>query len=247
MSFDRVHFELSHYCNLGCKFCYAAFAKQGMSTEAAKKIIKWIKQKGTKLLVFGGGDPLLRKDLAELLEYCKELSQPVAIDTNGLLLNEEFLEIIKDKVIRIGIPLDGACEATQYKIRGKKGLFKKSMQNIKKLSKYGIPFKVNTMVCKHNLNEISKIGHLIEKYVPSRWSVHQFCPVERGNLHKELFEISNKEYYALQAKIIHEFPQLNIKFPCQETSNGTYNIISPEGVMYTVRNGKNFQLPNLIN
>ena len=101
------------------------------------------------------------------------------------------------------------------------------------------------MVCKHNLNEISKIGHLIEKYKPSRWSVHQFCPVERGNTHKAFFEVTNKEYYTLQAKIMHEFPELNIKFPCQETSNGTYNIISPEGVMYTVKGNKNYILNKL--
>jgi len=86
---EVVHLEISNKCNLNCKYCYTKEreAKQELKTEDWFKIINSLAEYNIFQVTFGGGEPLLREDMLELLDYCINHNLNIAITTNGILLS----------------------------------------------------------------------------------------------------------------------------------------------------------------
>lgn len=137
---EHVYFSLTSRCTLRCEMCDVAKAssrpEDELSTSKVKEIISQIKGLGIKHIIFSGGEPFLREDLLEILEFA--LSAPienVALVTNGILLDEQIIEkLIKIKLTHITVSLDG-MEKTNDAVRGW-GTFKKIVDNIDKLIFY---------------------------------------------------------------------------------------------------------------
>jgi len=84
---EVVHLELTDRCNLKCKYCYKEKSKKmELKTEDWYKIIDSLVEYGIFQVTFGGGEPLMRKDMPDLLDYCVNKNLNVAMTTNGILL-----------------------------------------------------------------------------------------------------------------------------------------------------------------
>ena len=162
---EHVYFSLTSRCNLRCRMCdipkNPSRIEDELSVSKIKDIILQIKDMGIKHIIFSGGEPLLREDLIELVEFAVANSiKMVDIITNGILLTDDIIQsLIKLKLNHITISLDGLRESND-KIRGE-GVFDKAETNIDKFNYYKSQLDssfptvgINFTIMDENINDI---------------------------------------------------------------------------------------------
>jgi radical SAM family uncharacterized protein len=151
--------KLTYNCNLKCKMC--PFWKRpniDLSTENEKAVLKQIYDSGACAIAFEGGEPLLRKDLGEILAFSKSLPLQTSLITNGTLLESKIDEIAPYINGGIYVSLDGIGK-THDLIRGVNGCFKEAIKGIRAASKK-IPVAINTTIMAENIYEIENLVKL---------------------------------------------------------------------------------------
>ncbi len=169
-------------CPLNCKFCFAnRFAKKSaeLSTARAKKLIASLALRGVKVLVFSGGDPLCRADLAQLMRFAKGLGMKTIVHTTGIS-PKAALEKIIPFCDRINLPLDGA-RAVHAKVRGNTGHFDAVIGTLRFLRGRNLPASVTTMVSKKNAGGVLGIARILKRF-PNvvLWRCLEFRPLFRA-------------------------------------------------------------------
>jgi MoaA/NifB/PqqE/SkfB family radical SAM enzyme len=162
---EHVYFPLTNRCNLRCQMCdiskNPSSIEEELSTDKIKEIIAQIKDMGIKHIIFSGGEPLLRQDLFEIIQFSVEKSiEMVDLITNGMLLNDDIIQrLIKLKLNHITISLDG-LEENNDSIRGR-GVFKNAENNIDKFNFYKSKYNsgsptigINFTIMDKNINDI---------------------------------------------------------------------------------------------
>jgi radical SAM family uncharacterized protein len=168
--------KLTYNCNLRCKMCpFWKRSSQDLSIEREKAILRQIYDSGVGGIAFEGGEPLLRKDLIEILAYSRSLPLHTSLITNGTLLKSRIDEIAPYINGVVYVSLDGV-EKTHDRIRGVSGCFKKAVQGIN-AAKQKVPVTINTTIMAENLHEIQDMVRLA-KEMGVRISVavaHEYC------------------------------------------------------------------------
>jgi len=176
-----VVFDITNKCNLKCIHCYSSKHKKELTTNDVFKIIDMLYEKGAGVIDFGGGEPLLRKDIYKILSYSKEVGFYTSITTNGLFLNKECINHLKTlNIDHVCISLDGYTPKTHDYIRNKKGTFEEVIKNIKKCVNAGINTQISTVIMKRNFNELRNIFNLLKKLNVDGWYVYDFIPAGHG-------------------------------------------------------------------
>ena len=127
-----VVWNMTQACNLRCRHCYAHAVAQAsdseLTTAQARDMIDDLSGFGVPVLLFSGGEPLLRSDLEELASYAVEKGMRAVISTNGTLITEEKAQALKKVGLSyVGVSLDG-LEHVHDRFRGKRGAFKEAME-----------------------------------------------------------------------------------------------------------------------
>lgn len=162
-----VVWNITRQCNLKCIHCYAqakdiSFDNE-LSTEEGISLLDDLAQFGVPVILFSGGEPLVRKDLFELAAYAVKKGMRAVISTNGTLLTEKRARMLKNIGLSyVGISLDG-MEEIHDRFRGVKGAFKKTVEGIKNCQKAEIKVGLRFTINRFNADEIPKIFHFIEK------------------------------------------------------------------------------------
>lgn len=172
-------------CNLKCRHCYMSsdnkVYKNELTTEEAKKFIDDLAEFNVPVLLFSGGEPLIRPDFFELAAYAVAKGIRPTLSTNGTLITPEVAKKIKDiGVGYVGISLDGLREVND-KFRGKEGAFQKAMEGIKNCvavdQRVGLRFTIN----RHNYEELNEIFDFIEEENIDRVCFYHLVYSGRGN------------------------------------------------------------------
>ncbi|KAB8231213.1 radical SAM enzyme [Aspergillus alliaceus] len=179
-----VNYHFTRQCNKTCGFCFhTASTSHIESIENAKHGLSLLKEAGMRKLNFAGGEPFLYpKFLGEAVDFCKEVLclESVSIVTNGSLVKETFLVKHGHNIDILAISCDSFNEATNKEIGRGSGDHVKSLYQIRDLCrKYGIKFKINTVVCKLNFQE--DMNKYIEDLAPFRWKCFQVLLVSGEN------------------------------------------------------------------
>ncbi len=172
-------------CNLKCIHCYmdsdARKYQDELTTEEAKRFIDDLAEFRVPVLLFSGGEPLIRPDFFELAEYTAERGIRPTLSTNGTLITREVAQRIKDiGVGYVGISLDGLREVND-KFRGREGAFQAAMEGIQNCvavgQRVGLRFTINS----HNLAELDNIFDFIEEEQIDRVCFYHLVYSGRGN------------------------------------------------------------------
>jgi len=161
-----VLFELTSKCNMNCIHCYLknSHISEEMSYERIVELIDILYEKGILFLTFTGGEIFTRKDFLSIYLYAKKKGFLVELFTNGYLINEEIIEVLKEyPPLLVDISLYGANEKTYYEITGIKGAFEKVLSNCKKLKEAGIRVALKTPVLKETLDQIDDMKAIAEQ------------------------------------------------------------------------------------
>lgn len=194
-----VFWESTKACLLACKHCRAEAIKNALpgelTTEEGFKFIESLTNFGKPypVLIITGGDPLMRTDIYDLIEYANSLSIPVSLAPSVTpRLTRDSIRKIKELGVRtVSISLDGATPKTHESIRGIQGHFETTINTISTLVSEGITVQINTAVMRDNVLELPNIAYIVKNLGASIWEVFFLIKVGRG-INAE--EITPREY-----------------------------------------------------
>ena len=180
-----VVWNVTRRCNLKCVHCYAhakntSFDNE-LSTDQGKQLIDDLAEFGSPVMLFSGGEPLVRKDLPQLAAYAVEKGMRAVISTNGTLITPETARNLKKIGLSyIGISLDG-MEEVNDRFRGVSGAFQSALEGIKNSQAAGIKVGLRFTINKFNVNEIPKIFQLLEEMDIPRVCFYHLVYAGRGS------------------------------------------------------------------
>ncbi len=161
-----VVWNMTRRCNLKCIHCYSNSRnipyRDEMTTEEGKALITDLAAFGSPVILFSGGEPLIRKDLPELAQYAVDRGMRAVISTNGTLLTPERIRVFREIGLSyIGVSLDGLQETHDF-FRGVPGTFVRAMRGMRASRDAGIKVGVRFTVNRHNVQDVPAIFDLLE-------------------------------------------------------------------------------------
>jgi Fe-coproporphyrin III synthase len=180
-----VVWNMTQQCNLKCVHCYAQakMTQQAneLSTDEGKKLIDDLSSMGAPVMLFSGGEPLMRKDLAELAAYAVQKGMRAVISTNGTLIDSKTAQTLKEIGLSyVGISLDGMREINDQ-FRGMTGAFDAALKGIENCQKAGIKVGLRFTINKFNVNEIPALFDLLEEREIPRICFYHLVYAGRGS------------------------------------------------------------------
>ncbi len=153
-------------CNLACVHCYYTARTRRdpdeLSTAEARAMIDDLAAFGAPVLLFSGGEPLVRKDLYELGAYAHERGLRTVISTNGTLIDAQAAARIREAGFSyVGISLDGV-RATNDRFRGQAGAFDAALAGMRHCTELGVRTGLRLTLNKHNVEDLNAIFDLLE-------------------------------------------------------------------------------------
>ena len=179
-----VVWNITRACNLKCVHCYndSGVGKgcNDVSGEEAKSVLDDLAEFGVPSVLFSGGEPLMRKDLFELIGYAGDKGLRTVISTNGTLITRDVAKVIKDRgVSYVGISLDGVGEIND-KFRGVEGAFEKAVTGIRNCQDAGVRIGLRLTLTKKNVQDLGKLFDFFEAEGIERACFYHLVPSGRG-------------------------------------------------------------------
>ncbi len=202
----NLFWETTLRCNAKCKHCGSRAGevcgfKDELTAEEIENVLQSIANKydASKILLnITGGEPLIRKDLFEVMDFAKKLGYHWGMTTNGILINDDVIQKMKDtKMATISISIDG-MEKSHDEFRGVDGSYKKIIENIQKLKKAEFLdcLQVTTVVNKSNIKELDEMYNKMKELDIDSWRIVNIDPIGRASDNENLL-LDNKDYQYL--------------------------------------------------
>ncbi len=162
-----VVWNLTRRCNLFCAHCYTDSHDREyegeLTTDEALHVIDDLAAFGVPVILFSGGEPLLRKDLFQLIACAKEKGIRGVLSTNGTLITPSVARQLREFGLSyVGISLDGP-ERIHDKFRGKKGAFQASLGAVRACLDEGIRVGIRVTLTKYNHESVDEMFDIIER------------------------------------------------------------------------------------
>lgn len=175
-------------CLLACRHCRAEAIRKGLpgelDTEQGFRLIDQIVEFGQPYpaLLLTGGDPLMREDFFDLVEYAKERGLYVAVAASVTpKLNETSLSSMRALGVDImSVSLDGATPKTHDRLRGIPGTWQATIDALSLAKELGLKAQVNTTVMRSNIEELPEIFHIARETGSAAWEVFFLIRTGRG-------------------------------------------------------------------
>jgi len=179
-----IVWNITRACNLKCVHCYndsgARRAGDELSTEEAKTVLDDLAQFGVPSVLFSGGEPLMRPDLFELIQYAVERGVRTVISTNGTLITAGVARQIKRcGVSYVGISLDGIGRVNDS-FRGVAGAFDRAVEGIKNCQNAGVRIGLRLTLTRKNVQDLEALFDFFEAQNIERACFYHLVPSGRG-------------------------------------------------------------------
>ncbi|MCF6385864.1 mycofactocin radical SAM maturase [Mycobacterium sp. MBM] len=160
--------ELTYACNLSCVHCLSSSGKRDpreLSTEQCKAIIDELERMQVFYVNIGGGEPTVRSDFWELVDYATEHHVGVKFSTNGVRIDEEVAaKLAASDYVDVQISLDGATAEVNDEVRGP-GSFAMAIRALENLKNAGFKdAKISVVVTRHNVDQLDDFKALADTY-----------------------------------------------------------------------------------
>ncbi|MFB6134404.1 MAG: TIGR04053 family radical SAM/SPASM domain-containing protein [Halanaeroarchaeum sp.] len=181
--------EVTQACDLECEHCRADAQPERhpaeLDTAEGKTLLEEAASFGEgQLVVLSGGDPLVREDVPELIEYGTELGLRMTLTPSGTSsLSGQMIERLDEAGLqRLAVSLDGSSVERHDSFRGEDGTFEQTVAAAREARDRGVPLQVNTTVTRETVDDLPAIADLVEDLGAVLWSVFFLVPVGRGEI-----------------------------------------------------------------
>lgn len=211
----NVTLEITSKCNFNCKHCgndSGKTNKDNLIKQEIYKIIDEIYLLGVERLGITGGEPFCDENLFDYLKYAHNKIPIITISTNGFLIDEKTIELLKKYgVNKYIISLDGTEEYHDH-FRGKKDAFKKALSAIKLLINENMEVKVRSVLTKDNEESLLNLIDITNTLKIKRHEILPVCPIGRANENMTLSSSEYKIFLINALKKINSLERTNITF-----------------------------------
>ena len=180
-----VVWNVTRSCNLNCVHCYAHAVRKSQEDELSKEeafaLLDDLAGFGVPVILFSGGEPLMRKDLLELATYAVDKGMRAVISTNGTLISPKKAKSLKEVGLSyVGVSLDG-MESVNDRFRGKTGAFQEAIAGIRNCQEVGLKVGLRFTMNRMNAKEIPRIFDLLEEMDIPRVCFYHLVYAGRGS------------------------------------------------------------------
>jgi AdoMet-dependent heme synthase len=184
-----VFWETTVHCNLSCGHCrrLSQEPQDELTTPEAQTFIDQLgeisqAQKDPVVLVFSGGEPLLRDDLFDLARHARQKNLYIALASNGTLIDLSTAgQIAEIGFGRVAVSLDGPTAHIHDLLRGRPGAFDAALRGIKNCRETGTGVQINTTISRSNVRHLADMLKLALDVKAVAWHVFVFVPVGCGS------------------------------------------------------------------
>lgn len=156
-----VSWNTTNACNMYCAHCYrdaGCPAAEELSTAEAFTLLDRIAKAGFKIMIFSGGEPLMRPDILELVKHAADLKLIPVFGTNGTLITRDMARQLKDAGARaMGISLDSLDRQKHDRFRSFDGAWDGAVNGMKNCRAVDLPFQIHTTVMDWNQQELEAL------------------------------------------------------------------------------------------
>ena len=156
-----VSWNTTNACNMYCAHCYrdaGCPAAEELSTAEAFTLLDQIAKAGFKIMIFSGGEPLMRPDIIDLVKHAAELKLIPVFGTNGTLITRQMAQRLKDAGAKgMGISLDSLDRQKHDRFRSFEGAWDGAVEGMNNCREVGLPFQIHTTVMDWNQHELEAL------------------------------------------------------------------------------------------
>jgi MoaA/NifB/PqqE/SkfB family radical SAM enzyme len=155
----NVTWEVTYACNLSCVHCLSDSGgkrSSELTTEQARKVIDAMSDNKVFQFSIGGGEPFVREDFLDLMDYAHEKGIVTCISTNGTMIDDEIAHRLDHKLVYIQVSLDGATPESNDTIRGR-GSFRRALKGLECLKNRDIEVSINTVLTRLSFPELDAL------------------------------------------------------------------------------------------
>ena len=208
-----VSWNLTYRCNLACEHCYLDaggsplvrtenFADRSeLGTDECFRVIDEIAAFAPECLtILTGGEPLLRRDILEIVRRAAERGLWVVVGTNGVRITENVARRLAEAGARgLSLSLDALDADRHDRFRRVRGAWQNTVEGAEILNRTGLPFIVQTTAGSHNLGELEAIADFAHGRLAAKvWNLYFLVPTGRGQF---VSDISPAQYDEVLASL----------------------------------------------
>jgi GeoRSP system radical SAM/SPASM protein len=181
-----VNWSLNYSCNFSCEHCYSRLERaEELPTEQALEAGRRLAQAGVLFANFGGGEPLLRRDLLPLAGHLSALGLSLSMNSNGWLLDERAAAGLRDAgFASVGLSLDSHSAEVHDRFRNRPGSHARVVAAAGHLARAGVKLTISTVVCRINHRELPPLLELARQLGAAQVFLHNFKCSGKGMEHR---------------------------------------------------------------
>ncbi|MBN1261845.1 MAG: radical SAM protein, partial [Anaerolineae bacterium] len=187
-----IIWEITHACNLHCMHCLSACGKPAageLTTAEAQALIDELARRRVFSMTLGGGEPLVRSDVYDLIAYATSKHLCVRLSTNGYAVDDETLRRLAHlNVFSVQVSVDGA-EATHNRIRGRPDAFEKALHALQRFGDAGYHTFMTVTANALNVAEIPDLAPLAVRLGVATFKVSPYVPLGRARDHEDTLKL----------------------------------------------------------
>lgn len=181
-----IAWEVTRACAYACVHCRADAMHtpdpNELNTEEALRLIDRLAEFGSPILIFTGGDPMMRKDLYQLISHATQKGLRCSLTPTATALpTTARLEKARDAGIRrIALSLDAPVPEIHDNFRQVPGSWQRTMDILRRAQQVGLSVQVNTTVARHNVNSLNEMIPFLQEVGAVQWSLFFLVPTGRA-------------------------------------------------------------------
>lgn len=249
MDNKEICWNITARCNQACKYCHRFLYPQDLTFEENRIILNNLIDSGINAITWTGGEALLVERIDELLKISFENGIKNKIITNGKLLTNDMIDKIYPYLDSITLSIDSIDNDINFEL-GRGYNHYNEIKNVLDYitnQKYNIKLRINSVVCKNNLNSFKDLNNFLNRYNVYSWRIFKFMPLrENAVKNKDKFDVSTSEYNDIINYIKNNSNIKNIDTRIQSDMEQKYVLILANGDIVITSDGKDNKVGNAL-
>lgn len=245
----EICWNITARCNQNCKYCHRFLNIMDLTYEENLEILNNLENSGVTSITWTGGEALLLNGVDELLKISHEKGIKNKIITNGKLLTKERIDKIYKYLDSITLSIDSIDDDINYSLGRGKNHFEeiKEILDYIKEKNYDVKMRINSVVCKNNVNNFEDLTNFLNNYNIYSWRIFKFMPLrEKAVINKESFDIPLRIYDKVVSYIKTNSNIENIDTRIEEDMEKKYVLILANGNIVMTNKGKDEKIGNAL-
>jgi GeoRSP system radical SAM/SPASM protein len=191
-----INWAINNSCNFACHHCYSREdTHEELDRDTLFASLEKVAKAGVFSVNFGGGEPLLRRDLLEVARFASGLGLRISMNSNGWFIDGEMAAALREAgFTKVGISIDSHLPEIHDRFRGVEESHGRAVAALGHLASVGITASISTVICRINHTAIDELVAFALAHGAGQLNFHNFKCSGLGLAHKDELDLSPQEW-----------------------------------------------------